>query len=367
MKVIDLDSHSNPRPQDYIVDAEYSHLRPRVYVDSRGTLREIFNNKIIRSHSRGDMGGEEAEKSNSRLSYYDGSFRYKDVVDSGVDFQFISAGSPTMFNYVDARIGTAFCRAYNDFLYNAFMKPYPKTLMGLPQLPLQSIPESIRELERCVKDLGMITFLMPTNLSGTDMADPYWWNFYDRVRDLGITGIVLHVHSLSAESKWVGKERLAALGPEGTRGRRILSHPFEYSTNIVNLIFGGMMDSFPEFRFAFLETGAEFALLLKHRIEDNLEIVGYLRNQLAHPLEWYFERFYFVVDERLLRDGGALLKDAIRELGPDHLFFGSDYPHHGRGDLDMINQLRQLDGVAEETKEKILGNNVNQLLGRRLV
>src|ERR1043166_3035497 len=138
MKFIDLDSHSNPRPQDYAVGAEYAHLRPRVYIDSNGTLREVFNNKIVRCHSRGEMGGDEAQKSNSRRSYYDGSFRYEDVMESGVDFQFISAGSPTMFNYVDASVGTAFCQAYNNFLYNAFMKPYPKTFMGLPQLPLQS-------------------------------------------------------------------------------------------------------------------------------------------------------------------------------------------------------------------------------------
>lgn len=367
MKVIDIDSHSNPRQQDYVIEPEYAHLRPQVYTDVKGNLREIFNNKIIRRHYRGEMGEKETESSNSRLGYYDASFRYKELTESGVGFQFISAGSPTMFNYVEARVGAAYCRAYNNFLYNTFTKPYPRTFGGLPQLPLQDIPEAIRELERCVKDLGMITFLMPTNWNAIDMADPYWWNFYDRVRELGITGIVLHVHSLSAESKWVGKERLESLGADGTRGRRILSHPFEYSTNIVNLIFGGLMDAFPEFRFAFLEAGAEFALLLKHRIEDNLGIVGYLQNQMAHPLDWYFERFYFVVDERLLRNQGELFKCAINELGPDQLFFGSDYPHHGRGDLDIIDQLRKLDGVSDEVKEKVLGGNVNQLLARPVI
>ncbi len=44
------------------------------------------------------------------------------------------------------------------------------------------------------------------------------------------------------------------------------------------------MDVFPEFRFAFLEAGAEFAIVLKHRIEENLEQIGYLREMLAHPL-----------------------------------------------------------------------------------
>ena len=68
------------------------------------------------------------------------------------------------------------------------------------------LPEAIKELERCVKDLGMRAFLMPTNWNGIDMADPYWWNFWDRVRELGITGIIVHIGSLAGP--WVGKERL---------------------------------------------------------------------------------------------------------------------------------------------------------------
>jgi hypothetical protein len=117
-------------------------------------------------------------------------------------------------------------------------------------------------LERWVNDLGVRSFITPTNWNGIDMADPYWWNFYDKVRELGIRGIIIHVESLSPNSRWVGKERLGVLGPDGTRGSRLLSHPFEYCTNIVNLIFGGMMDSFPEFRFAFLEEATQFAIVL---------------------------------------------------------------------------------------------------------
>jgi aminocarboxymuconate-semialdehyde decarboxylase len=335
MTTIDLDSHSRPRPEDYKIEADYSHLIPRSYSDARGTIRHVFNNRILSVSTAGEL--EIATK------------------DSGW-----GGWGP---NY-DGNIGAAFCRAANDFVYRTFMKPYPRTFTGLAKLPLQDIAESTKELERCVKDLGMPTFLMPTNTNGIDMADAHWWNFYHRVRELGITGIVVHFGTL--HGAWVGKERLGVLGPDGTTGRRILSGPFEYCTNIVNLIFGGLMDVFPEFRFAFMELGARFAVDLKDRIEENLEQIGYLREMIAHPLDWYFERFYFLVDDRMLEKNGKLLRDAIEELGVDHLFLGSDYPHPD-GHLNTFVRLKELTWLSDEVKEKILAKNVERFIGKSLV
>jgi aminocarboxymuconate-semialdehyde decarboxylase len=364
MKVIDIDSHSRPRPADYVVEPEYDHLRPRSYRDARGNNREVFNNKVVTVRTRGESdiavrGGRGAWGP----ANFDGAVRYEQVTEAGIDLQFVSAGTVGEFNYIDGKVGAAFCRAANNFIYERFVQPYPHRFTGLPQLPLQDIPEAIKELERCVKELGMRTFLMPTNWDGIDMADPHWWNFWDKVRDLGITGIIVHIGSLAGP--WVGKERLAVLGPDGTTGRRIVSQPFEYCTNICNLIFGGMMDSFPEFRFAFLEAGAEFAIVLKHRIEENLEQIAYLQDMVTQPADKYFERFYFLVDDLLLEDDGRRLEYAIRELGEDQLFFGSDYPHSD-GHLDTVARVRALANVSTEVKDKILGRNANALFGGTL-
>jgi aminocarboxymuconate-semialdehyde decarboxylase len=364
MLVIDLDSHSRPRRDDYVIPGEYEYLRPRSYTDSRGNVRRIFNNKIVSVLTAGEreVSGREG-KSAWQAAEYDADVRYEQVKEAGIDYQFVSAGTVGMFSYIDPEPGAAFIRASNNFIYDRFMKPYPKTFTGAPQLPLQDIREAVAELERCVKEFGMHTFLMPTNWNGIDMADPHWWNLYDRARELGVRGIIVHIGSFAGP--WIGKERMAVLGSEGTPGRRIVSQPFEYSANIVNLIFGGLLDAFPEVNFAFLEAGAEFAVNLKHRISENVEQIAYLEDMLNASIDKYFERLYFVVDDLLLEDNGKRLARVIEELGADRLFFGSDYPH-ADGNLEVAARLKALGGISADVKQKILSGNVLTYMGGKL-
>ena len=148
------------------------------------------------------------------------------------------------------------------------------------------------------------------NWNGIDLADPHWWNFYDKVGDLGIRGIIVEYRQF----RWsMGRSRGRALGtrPDGTAGRRIVSQPFEYCTNMINLMFGGLMDSFPEFNFAFLEAGVSLPSTLRRRIKENVEQIAYLQDNLTSPIDKYFDRFYFVVDDLLLEDEGKRLTAAV--------------------------------------------------------
>jgi aminocarboxymuconate-semialdehyde decarboxylase len=365
MKIIDIDSHSRPRSGDYVVEPEFAHLRPRSFADAKGTVRHVFNDRILSITTADEFEAAAREgKSEWRTANYDAALRAEQVRKAGIDLQFVSTGTISAYNYVEAKAGAAFCRASNNFIHDNFMKPYPKLFTGLPALPLQDIPESIRELRRCVKDLGMMTFIMPTNTNNVDMADPHWWNFYEAGLELGIKGVVVHIGSL--HGPWVGRERLAILGSDGTVGRRVVSGVFEYSTNIINLIFGGIMETFPDLRFAFLEIGARYAIILRDSIEENLGQIGYMRDMLAHPLDWYFDRFLFLVDDKMLESNGRLLRDTIEELGEDHLFVGSDYPHPD-GHLDIFARLLAIDWLSAEAKEKIVRRNIEKFIGRQLV
>ncbi|HTM07822.1 MAG TPA: amidohydrolase family protein [Verrucomicrobiae bacterium] len=327
-------------------------------------MRRIFNDKVISVRTAGERAiSDRHGKSAWHAAEYDADVRCEQVKEAGIDYQFVSAGTVGMFSYIDAEPGAAFTRASNNFIYEKFMKSYPKLFTGAPQLPLQDTREAMKELERCVKELGMLTFLMPTNWNGIDLADPHWWRLYDYARELGVRGVIVHIGSFAGP--WIGKDRLAVLGSDGTPGRRIVSQTFEYSANIVNLIFGGLLDAFPELNFAFLEAGAEFAVNLKHRIDENVEQIAYLEDLLKAPVDKYFDRFYFVVDDLLLEENGKRLARVMEELGADRLFFGSDYPHDD-GHLDVAARIKDLDSIPAATKQKLLAGNVVEYMGGKL-
>ena len=86
---------------------------------------------------------------------------------------------------------------------------------------------------------------------------------------------------------------------------------------------------------------------------------------LTGPIDKYFDRFYFVVDDLLLEEGGKRLVGAVEELGADHLFFGSDYPHDD-GHLDTVTKIKQVKDISDEVKEKIVGGNAISFMGGSL-
>ena len=92
--IIDLDSHSRPRREDYVIDSEYEHLRPRAYTDSKGNIRRVFNNKIVSVSTAGERKIADSEgKAAWRAAEYDGTVRYQQVKEAGIDYQFVSAGA----------------------------------------------------------------------------------------------------------------------------------------------------------------------------------------------------------------------------------------------------------------------------------
>jgi predicted TIM-barrel fold metal-dependent hydrolase len=52
-------------------------------------------------------------------------------------------------------------------------------------------------------------------------------------------------------------------------------------------------------------------------------------------------------------------------LGPDRLLFGSDYPHEAES-LETCALIKDISGVSDEAKAKILGSNAISLLGGAL-
>ncbi len=59
-------------------------------------------------------------------------------------------------------LAVAVCRAYNNFLYEEFLRVSPR-LKGAAIIPVQDIPKAVKEVRRAVESLGMVAGLLPTH------------------------------------------------------------------------------------------------------------------------------------------------------------------------------------------------------------
>ncbi|MEX1148125.1 MAG: amidohydrolase family protein, partial [Sphingomonadales bacterium] len=103
---------------------------------------------------------------------------------AGIDFQVLSPNPLTYFHFIPAPEAIAFCQRHNDAMASLVAR-YPNRLGGLASLPMQDIDAAADELERSVKELGLLGAAIGTDLT-VPLDDPAMDAFYARVVALDI-------------------------------------------------------------------------------------------------------------------------------------------------------------------------------------
>lgn len=168
--------------------------------------------------------------------FMDPELRIAAMDEYGIERQLLSPNPLTFFSHLDAGAAAAYCRAHNDDLA-AIVARHPERLLGAAQLPMQDITAAIAELERAVRELGLVAAYIDTDpLVGLDAPamDPFY-------RALVQLDVPLFVHPTS-------------IGPDGPpsdpRLRRfdldlIVGFAYQETLAVAALIFGGVLDRHP--------------------------------------------------------------------------------------------------------------------------
>jgi 4-oxalmesaconate hydratase len=116
----------------------------------------------------------------------------------GSDLTIFSPRASAMGHHVgDERISTAWTVASND-LVRRVVDLYPENFIGvcqLPQSPGVPIARSIRELERCVNELGFVGCNLNPDPSGghwnsPPLTDRHWYPFYEKMAELDVPAMI---------------------------------------------------------------------------------------------------------------------------------------------------------------------------------
>jgi aminocarboxymuconate-semialdehyde decarboxylase len=240
---------------------------------------------------------------------WDPATRVKEMDMTTVDVQVLST-IPVLFNYF-AKPAHALetSRFFNDHIAGC-CEHHPERFIGLGTVPMQDVDVAIKEMERCVKVLGMPGIEIGSNINTKNLGDPYFDPFWAAAEALDCC-LFIHPWEMMGEQDMT-KYWLPWL----------VGMPAETSRAICSLIFSGVLERYPKLRIAFAHGGGSFPLTIG-RIEHGFNV----RPDLCaidnnHNPRNYIGKFWI---DALTHDAKAL--DFIVDImGKDKICMGSDYP-----------------------------------------
>ena len=125
---------------------------------------------------------------------------------------------------------------------------------------------------------------------------------------------------------------------------------------MIATIVGGVFDRFPKLNIAYLESGVGWVPYMMDRLDEEVEKRGADEAPyLKMPPSGYIKsgRIFFGVE-----CGEKTIPDGVR-WGLEHtVLYSSDYPHWDGDWPHTIKTMRERDDLSDDTKRKMLHDNV---------
>ena len=270
--------------------------------------------------------------------------RLEDCDRHGVRLQVLST-VPVMFSYWAKPQDTHdLSRLLNDHIAEV-VRAHPGRFAGLGTLPLQAPELAIREMERCVRDLGLCGVEIGSHANDWNLDHPALFPVFEAAQELG-AAVFVHPWEVLGRER-MGKYWLAWL----------VGMPAETALAICSLIFGGVLERLPRLRVCFAHGGGGFPGTIG-RIEHGFHVRPDLCavDNACNPRN-YLGKFYV---DSLVHDADAL-RTLLRLIGAERVALGSDYPFP-LGEAEPGRLIESMADLSSATKERLLAGTAREFL-----
>ena len=276
--------------------------------------------------------------------------RIKDMDEEGVDVQLlVNPGGPS--GHEKREVDVEFMRAQHRWL-DDFCSKYPRRLKSMIGVNARYVEDAVEEIKRWSRSpwaVGVYVALpVDYPLDHPDLH-PLW-------RAIDEAGLCYIHHSFSE-----GYPGYRDLWRNPFLGRTA-SHPWG-AMRAMGAFFGaGLLDRYPNLRFAVLESGFGWIPFWAVRMEDQASYMGFVAEDLKHTMLEYTTggRFFASI---VLHEGGKMVKMVSDFLGDHLLMFSTDYPHPETRFPGSVDLALSWEEINPDLMKKIMWDNAVQAFG----
>jgi len=270
-----------------------------------------------------------------------------------VDVHVITANTGFWQYELDPQTTLAISRDCNEVLRERVAQ-YPDRFCALASLPMQDVPLAISEMEHWMSVPGFKGVTISDHVNGHELDEPQFRPFWRSVEELGAF-VFFH-----QASNTVVEHRTRRYGLANTVGNLT-----ERALTFGALVFGGVMDEFPDLKICLGHAGGYVAFGIARM--DKGWRAGALPNQpefddarsyIERAPSQYLRSFYY----DCCTHSEATLRFLLDTVGADRVVLGTDWPCPMDLD-DAVPWIRSLESLTADEKEAILSKTATELLG----
>ncbi|HEY5529054.1 MAG TPA: amidohydrolase family protein [Thermoleophilia bacterium] len=333
MKRIDFENHFS---SEAWVDAMLANTEgyPRLVREPSGTLRMFYmpDAGIPFPEPLRDLG--------------DGRIEAMD--EAGVDTAVLSLTAPGAEPF-ESTVGTRVAKTTNDVLAEAVDK-HPDRFKGFASLCPRDTDAAVKELERCVKELGFVGWNTHSNFGDSYLDEKRFWPLLGKAEELNVPIFIHPTVSLIPQFRTYG------IGLAGA------SFGFGAETAMVmmRLIISGAFDAFPNLKIILGHYGEGLPFMVDrvsrpyhhgHRLADPA-----IAPELRTSPDECLKRNLFV--DTSGNHSAVVFSGAKSVLGIEKMVLGTDYPYES---MKACVEFLETQPMTASEKEQLYGGTASSL------
>lgn len=306
-------------PQKQAEAGEQRRLLGAASVDHNLAMREALRGRIV--------SGEQ---------------RLLDMDRLGIDVQVLSPSPTQYYGWADEALAERIVRAQNEAIAQA-VQARPDRFVGLGAVALQHPALAARQLRDAMENMGLLGAEITSDPTGQGMDDPALDPFWQEAERLGA---VLFLHPLGTSlGERVDRHYLS----------NIVGQPLETTIALSQLIFGGVLDRFPQLRICAAHGGGYLPYAIG-RSDHGHGVRPESRGCREAPSNYLARLWYDTVVFR-----PESVQALISQVGLSQVVAGTDYPFD-MGEYALHELVRRVPGLDAPGQAAVLGGNAASLL-----